>query len=56
MESTKKKTSTISDWPKAIVARPTARRGLEPERPPQFAVDLLIARIPIETGCQGRAP
>jgi hypothetical protein len=25
-----------------------AARGLEPERPPQFAVDLLAARIPIE--------
>jgi hypothetical protein len=26
-----------------------------PQRPPQFAVDLLDAKIPIETGCQGRA-
>jgi hypothetical protein len=55
MESTKKKTSTISDWPKAIVVRPAARRRLEAARPPQFAVDLLAAKIPIETGCQGRA-
>jgi hypothetical protein len=30
-------------------------RGLAPERPPPFAVDLLEARIPIEMGCQGRA-
>jgi hypothetical protein len=32
-----------------------ASRGLEPEGPPQFAVDLLDAKIPIEMGCQGRA-
>jgi hypothetical protein len=34
---------------------PALRRGLEPQRPPPFAVDLLAAKIPIETGCQGRA-
>jgi hypothetical protein len=32
-----------------------AGRGLEPEEPPQFAVDLLDAKIPIEMGCQGHA-
>ena len=35
----------------AIAARPT----LEPLVPPQLAVDLLIAKIPIEMGRQGRA-
>jgi hypothetical protein len=32
-----------------------ARRRAEPELPPLFAVDLLIAKIPIEMGRQGRA-
>ena len=31
------------------------RLTLEPDRPPQFAVGLLAAKIPIETGRQGRA-
>jgi hypothetical protein len=28
---------------------------VEAKGPPQFAVDLLAAKIPIETACQGRA-
>jgi len=32
----------------------SCRWGALSERPPQFAVDLLMAKIPIETGCQGR--
>jgi hypothetical protein len=31
------------------------RRRLKAKLSPQFAVDLLAAKIPIETGCQGRA-
>jgi hypothetical protein len=40
---------------RSIAAGVAAHRlTLEPQRPPQFAVDLLNAKIPIETGCQGR--
>jgi hypothetical protein len=45
--------TTISVFPQDNVA--AIHCGLELERPPQFAVDLLAAKIPIETGCQERA-